>query len=413
MSAIEDSVVFIIDIGNAFLESKLDKSISMNMPKDLCKALDMPDIEVDIVNGLYGLKQAGRLWYQLLSTILKEFGFLESKYDPCVFTYSSDNIIIRLATHVDDILIICSSIEAKLQLISFLESRLRKVKVTSGDSFIYLGLEILRDRSRRMITVSQYRYAERIIEEAIGVDGKSSTYPLRSEELASDETGTYPSINGIIGKLRYLADRTRPDLLYCLSYISRFMEKPSCEVMIELTRLVSYIKETLDYCLHLGGTAPINLYVMSDASFVQSGECKSQLGYAVYLSDTAAAVSNQSKRSTVSLSSTQSEADALVEAIKEILWFQGLFQSIGVTIKTPTLVLVDNSPVVSLAGQGNHLKKSKHFVVKTAYIKEQVELGNIDVQHISGVLNHSDIHTKPLSGSLLHLHSRGLLGIID
>ena len=104
LSAIEDSVVFIIDIGNAFLESKLDKAISMHMPKDLCKALDMPDIEVDIVNGLYGLKQAGRLWYQLLSTILKEFGFSESKYDPCVFTYSSDNIIIRLATHVDDMI---------------------------------------------------------------------------------------------------------------------------------------------------------------------------------------------------------------------------------------------------------------------------------------------------------------------
>jgi hypothetical protein len=47
------------------------------------------------------------------------------------------------------------------------------------------------------------------------------------------------------------------------------MKKPSCELIIELTRLVSYIKGTLNYCLHQGGTAPVNLYVLSDASFVQ------------------------------------------------------------------------------------------------------------------------------------------------
>ena len=36
----------------------------------------------------------------------------------------------------------------------------------------------------------------------------------------------------------------------------------------------------------------------------------------------------------------------------------------------------------------------------------------ISVQHIPGDDNHSDIHTKPLSGWRLHYHTVGILGEI-
>ena len=43
----------------------------------------------------------------------------------------------------------------------------------------------------------------------------------------------------------------------------------------------------------------------------------------------------------------------------------------------------------------NATKRSRHFIIKTAYIRDQVELGNMIVQHVQGVHNHSDILTKP------------------
>jgi len=63
-----------------------------------------------------------------------------------------------------------------------------------------------------------------------------------------------------------------------------------------------------------------------------------------------------------------------------------------------------------LTHEGNHLKRSKHFVVKTTWLKEQVEVGVIEVLHIPGLENHADILTKALSGYLLKRHTAGILG---
>jgi hypothetical protein len=131
-------------------------------------------------------------------------------------------------------------------------------------------------------------------------------------------------------------------------------------------------------------------------------------------SDTGAICSYSKRADSVALSSTQSEADALVEAIKEITWIQGLIESMLVEISKPVLILVDNKPVVTLAGEGNHIKKSKHFIIKTHYIKESQKHGNVIIQHIKGVDNHADIFTyQGLKGTLLHNHTAGILGNYD
>ena len=44
---------------------------------------------------IYGLKEAGRDWYQMLSSFLEETGFIRSKNDYCLFisNVEDDNII--------------------------------------------------------------------------------------------------------------------------------------------------------------------------------------------------------------------------------------------------------------------------------------------------------------------------------
>jgi hypothetical protein len=150
---------------------------------------------------------------------------------------------------------------------------------------------------------------------------------------------------------------------------------------------------------------------MSDASFAQAGGSKSQLGYIIKLGLHSAPVFSYShKAESVSLSSTQSEADALVECLKDTSWFYGFLMSIKINTSLPVLILVDNKGVTILAQDGNHLKRSRHFVIKTAYIKEQQELGIVNIQYVSGVDNTSDILTKALSGYLLRRHTAGILG---
>ena len=51
---------------------------------------------------LYRLKQAGRKWYEALSSVLIDLGFCISKADPGVFIVQPQHHILIIAIHVDD-----------------------------------------------------------------------------------------------------------------------------------------------------------------------------------------------------------------------------------------------------------------------------------------------------------------------
>jgi hypothetical protein len=146
------------DVGNAFLETDLDIPITMFPPKDLFRIMGWNEIVLEIMNGLYGLKQSGRLWYELLKNILLENGFEISTYDPCIFQYIQKGKAIWIGIHVDDILIITSDDEIKQWFIKIMETNLKKFTVKEGDTLYYLGMEIIRNRENRTIKITQQAY---------------------------------------------------------------------------------------------------------------------------------------------------------------------------------------------------------------------------------------------------------------
>ena len=58
---------------------------------------------VQILKSLYGLKQAARMWYLLVSDFLKEIGFSPMAVDPTVFRHTGIGVIIGV--HVDDFML--------------------------------------------------------------------------------------------------------------------------------------------------------------------------------------------------------------------------------------------------------------------------------------------------------------------
>ena len=54
-----------------------------------------------------------------------------------------------------------------------------------------------------------------------------------------------------------------------------------------------------------------------------------------------------------------------------------------------------------------YAKKCKHFLMVINYVKEQIDLGQIEARKIYGKLNTADMHTKPLrTSSFLHMAHR-------
>lgn len=413
IAAVLDLEIYILDIGNAFLETNLDKPIIMAPPDDLVKLLGIKNDLLQIVKGLYGLKQAGYLWYNHLKMLLIEFGFTISEYDQCVFVYQQSNSVMYLLVYVDDMLLVSKCTIQMEKFLAYLESKLTKVKtIKESISFRFLGIHITRDRADHTISLDQIEYAQKFLSQFLNQSVPRTTFPIEVDNILNDpeQDKTNQPNWDIIGRIRYLVDRSRPDLLYPVSVLSRYMTAPTDAVVAETNRLLRYIESTVSHKLHLGGES-LGIVCMTDASFTHKDEGRSHLGYAIFLSPNSGSVSSYSKRAdSVALSSTQSETDALVEALKEISWISGLINSLGITIPKPHLVLVDNQPVVALANDGNHTKRSRLFIIKTHFVKEQREKGNITIHHIKGVDNHADILTKGLKGSLLTFHTAGLLG---
>jgi len=105
-----------LDFTTAYLNSDLEEEIYMflppgfdNLPRDIVTPPGRAPIAgakwVRIRRGLYGLKQAGRLWAKLLQRTLREFELIQSGMEHCIFRYNTTFGYIWLFFHVDDTII--------------------------------------------------------------------------------------------------------------------------------------------------------------------------------------------------------------------------------------------------------------------------------------------------------------------
>ena len=76
-----------------------------------------------------------------------------------------------------------------------------------------------------------------------------------------------------------------------------------------------------------------------------------------------------------------------------------------------TVCMEDNSAVITITTDDQaYLKKCKHFLMVINYIREQVDLGMIEIQKIAGEDNMADLHTKPLRDGAFERHVPKILG---
>jgi hypothetical protein len=71
----------------------------------------------------------------------------------------------------------------------------------------------------------------------------------------------------LIGSLRYLV-HTRPDLIFAVGYLSRFMQRPTTKHMAALKRVLRYIASTIDQgCFYQRGLGGAKLIGYSDSDY--------------------------------------------------------------------------------------------------------------------------------------------------
>lgn len=67
-----------------------------------------------------------------------------------------------------------------------------------------------------------------------------------------------------MGSLRYFVN-TRPDLGFSVGYVSRFLERPTEEQLLEVKRIIRYVAGTLHHGCQYGRESNWKLYGFSDS----------------------------------------------------------------------------------------------------------------------------------------------------
>ena len=138
------------------------------------------------------------------------------------------------------------------------------------------------------------------------------------------------------------------------------------------------------------------LYAWSDAAYLTHQDSCSHSGVCFSLGeDTGTFHARSNKQTMVTLSSTEAETYAAVEATKDIVYFRGLLAELGFPQSAPTPLYVDNKSLITLAQQfsGNH-KRCKHFLARINYMIEQVDRHVVYLEHLKGTELRADTLTK-------------------
>ena len=106
----------------------------------------------------------------------------------------------------------------------------------------------------------------------------------------------------------------------------------------------------------------------------------------------------------VALSVTEAETIAAVQCAQEMMLTYKIVISMGLKVKLPMMLEVDNKGAVGLANSWSHGGRTKHMQVRNYWLRELKEKELIKVKWIPGKTNVADMLTKNLNESDFSRH---------
>jgi len=178
-----------------------------------------------------------------------------------------------------------------------------------------------------------------------------------------------------------------------------------------MIRAIKYVFDTEDYKLELKpNKLPIaELVGISDSEFAGDKDTRiSVYGYTTYYCGAPVSWKSKSGRS-VTLSSTEAEYYASSEATKELVFLTNIIMDMGVKLKLPSTLMVDNVGAIYLANNHTTGQRTKHIDIRAHFIRELIVEGKIKVVFVRSADNDADIMTKNTSEDLFVKHSKKMM----
>jgi len=149
----------------------------------------------------------------------------------------------------------------------------------------------------------------------------------------------------------------------------------------------------------------------SDSDYAGDVKDRRSTSGVVYFLDKSLVTWSSQKQKIVALSSCEAEYVAAVAACQGI-WLSRLISDMMGMKEATVKLLMDNMSAIALSKNPVHHGRSKHIDTKYHFLRECIEDGNVEVDHIGTAEQLADIFTKSL-GRVKFIELRSALGIVD
>ncbi|GJT99994.1 retrotransposon protein, putative, ty1-copia subclass [Tanacetum coccineum] len=216
-----------LDVKTTFLRGNIEEVIYMRQPSG-----DEQGTKVCLLKkSLYGLKQSPRQGYKRFDEYMLSNGFKRSSYDNCVYYRSyapdwSNKSLLKKEFDMKEL----------------------------GEAKKILGMEIVKDRSCKIIRVSQSGYVSNILNNFRINNGKSVQMPLgghfklslkdylvRNCDVERMSKVLYANATR---SLMFLMVCTRQDIVYAVSVVSRYLANPGKNHWEAVKWILKYLRDT-------------------------------------------------------------------------------------------------------------------------------------------------------------------------
>ncbi|KAM2676504.1 hypothetical protein EV1_003163 [Malus domestica] len=386
IAAYHDYEIWQMDVKTAFLNGYLEEELYMTQPEGFMFKSEKTKV-CKLQRSIYGLKQASRSWNIRFDPEIKTFGFTQIEDDNCVYQKVVGEAVVFLVLDVDDILLFGND-TAILSSVKVWLSKTFHMK-DLGDASYVLGIKLYRDRSRRLIGLSQSMYIDKVLSRFEMEQSKKGFLPVRHgiqlskamEPKTPEEIRqiSYIPYASAIGSLMYTMICTRPDIAYAVSITSRYQSNPGSEHWAAVKTVLKCLRRTKDMFLVYGGAAELLVEGYTDADFQSDiDDRSSNSGYVFTLNG--GVVSWKSKKQSVIVdSTTEAEYVAAAEAGKE-------------------------AGAIAQAKEPRAHQKNKHFDRRFNIIRRYAAEGKVNILKVASADNVADPLTKPMSQIQLDRH---------
>lgn len=393
--AYRDLELIQLDVKTAFLNGELEEDIYVQQPEGYEQG---EGLSCYLKKALYGLKQAPRAWHQRLISELSTIGLTPSAADLSLFIMTYNNDKVYVLVYVDDILV--AGYADAVKYVS--DSLTAAFKVRNlGNAELFLGMNIIRDRSSRSLLLGQQRFITDLLTTYGMADCKPSTLPMSVNTNLSKTDGhlldltKYP-YRSLVGSLQYLTHTTRPDISRTVGVLARYSNAPTTVHWQAAKTTLRYLAGTKNIGIKFGGIEePPELSVTGycDADYASDTDTRrSTTGY-VYTLNGGAVTWNSKLQPTVATSTAESEYMAACAAVKEALWLRQLSEDLDISTCT-IKINSDNQAAITLLKHPIDSQRSKHIDVRFHFAREHVARQEVKFVYISTEHMVADALTK-------------------